>query len=223
MGTTIKLFYEAFANKKKQPALILKTSGATYSILDREDTLRKIKEVKSQFPSEWKLPNVYLLHGELSNTEINYLYNHPKVKALFSLTHGEGYGRPLQEASMVGLPIMVSGWSGHLDFLNNKETLLVPGKIEKVPQSQVWENIIIPESKWFYIDSNSAYKGFNMLFTDFKKFKKNAKSLMYTNRNKFTLKNMTRKFGEIIEKYSKGLPEQVTLNLPKLKKVKETI
>ena len=28
----IKVFYEAFANKNKQPALILKTNGATFSI-----------------------------------------------------------------------------------------------------------------------------------------------------------------------------------------------
>ena len=97
----------------------MKTSGAGYSILDKEDILDKIKSVKSQFPKDWKLPNVYLLHGDLSQTEMNYLYNHPKVKAFVSLTHGEGFGRPLLEATMTGLPIITSAWSGHLDFLNN--------------------------------------------------------------------------------------------------------
>ena len=92
IGRTIKVFYEAFANKKKQPVLILKTSGATFSIIDREDTLQKIQSVKSQFPSDWKLPEIYLLHGDLSDKEMNYLYNHPKVKILVSFTHGEGFG-----------------------------------------------------------------------------------------------------------------------------------
>jgi hypothetical protein len=46
LGGVIKIFYEAFANKKKQPSLILKTNGATYSILDREDMLKKLKNVK---------------------------------------------------------------------------------------------------------------------------------------------------------------------------------
>ena len=41
----IKIFYESFANKEKQPALILKTNGATYSIMDREECLRKINEI----------------------------------------------------------------------------------------------------------------------------------------------------------------------------------
>ena len=39
------------------------------------------------------------------------------------------------------------------------------------------------------------------------------------NRNKFTLNKMTKKLGEIMEKYLKDVPQQVGLNLPKLKKV----
>ena len=83
----IKIFYESFANKKKQPALVLKTAGATFSILDREECLRKINEIKSMFPKDWNLPNVYLLHGSLSTEEMNKLYNHPKVKCFVSLAH----------------------------------------------------------------------------------------------------------------------------------------
>ena len=63
----VKVFYESFANKKEQPALILKTNAATFSILDREDCLNKIKNIKSMFPKDWNLPNVYLLHGSLSD------------------------------------------------------------------------------------------------------------------------------------------------------------
>ena len=66
LGTTIKLFYESFANKKKQPALILKTNGATYSVMDREDCKRKINDIKNLFPEDWDLPNVYLFHGDLT-------------------------------------------------------------------------------------------------------------------------------------------------------------
>ena len=44
-----------------------------------------------------KLPNVYLLHGDLTDEEMNQLYNHPKVKAHLTFTHGEGFGRPLLE------------------------------------------------------------------------------------------------------------------------------
>ena len=223
IGTMIKTFYESFANKKKQPALILKTNGATPSILSKKQNIDNIKQIKSLFPKDWKLPNVYLLNGDMTDTEMNYLYNHPKIKAMISFTHGEGYGRPLQEATMVGLPVMASGWSGHLDFLSRDESLLVPGKMDKVPASQHWENIIIPESQWFYIDTNSAYKGYNMLFSDIQKYKKNAKSLMINNRNKFTFNKMVSEFDEIMEKWLADIPHEVELALPKLKKVKETV
>ena len=214
----IKVFYESFANKKKKPALILKTNGAGFSLMDKEECLSKIKNIKSQFPSDWKLPNVYLLHGNMDKEEMNYLYNHPKVKAMVSFTHGEGFGRPLLEASMVGLPIMTTGWSGQLDFLDGKRSILVRGNLDKVPTSQHWENIVIPESKWFNIDENSAYKFLNNMFVDISMYKRSAKDMMEKNREKFTLSKMTEKLDVIIEKYTKDLPSQVSIKLPKLKK-----
>jgi hypothetical protein len=98
LGMLIKTFLETFKNKKKQPALILKTSGATPCILDREDILSKIKQIRATV--EGKTPNIYVLHGDLSDEEMNEMYNHPKVKAHVSFTHGEGFGRPLLEASL---------------------------------------------------------------------------------------------------------------------------
>tara|TARA_R110002020_G_scaffold237576_2_gene449957 strand:- start:5936 stop:7306 length:1371 start_codon:yes stop_codon:yes gene_type:complete len=215
----VKVFYESFANKKKQPALILKTSGATTSIIDREDCLLKIKQIKSQFPTDWRLPNVYLLHGDLSAKEMNYLYNHPKVKSLVSLTHGEGFGRPMLEATMVGLPVIASAWSGQMDFLDNKKSLLLPGDLVQVPKSAIWENIIIAESKWFVGDEGSFYKSLNIIYREHMQFKRKAEDLMSENREKFTLNKMTEKFDEIIERHIKNVPQQVGLQLPKLNKV----
>ena len=51
-----------------------------------------------------------------TNEEMNEIYNHSKIKAMVSLTKGEGFGRPLLEFSLTKKPIMVSGWSGHMDF-----------------------------------------------------------------------------------------------------------
>tara|TARA_Y100000593_G_C4277636_1_gene320976 strand:- start:146 stop:1525 length:1380 start_codon:yes stop_codon:yes gene_type:complete len=219
LGKTIKVFYESFANKKKQPALILKTSGASYSIIDKEDILRKIRSVKKMFPVDWKLPPVYLLHGDLSNEEMNKLYNHPKVKAFVSLTHGEGFGRPLLEASMVGLPIITTNWSGHLDFLSDKYSILINGQLGKVPKSMVWKDIIVEESKWLNVNELEAGKAFTHAFNNHSEIKSNAKKLMNENRNKFTLNKMTEKFEEILEPITSS--EVVNLKLPKLTKVKK--
>jgi len=219
----IKLFYESFANKKKQPALILKTAGAGFSILDREECLRKINLIKSKFPSDWKLPNVYLLHGSLSDSEMNKLYNHPKVKSFISLTHGEGYGRPLQEATMVGLPVITSGWSGQLDFLSQTDSMLLGGELVKVPKSQHWKDIIIPESQWFNVNETQAYKAMNYCFENYDEVKEKALNLMKINRGTFTLDKMTEKLDEIVTPYLNKVPTQVGLQLPKLKKVKDKV
>ena len=218
----IKIFYESFANKKEQPALLLKTNGATYSIMDREDCLKKINEVKSKFPKDWNLPNVYLLHGSLSEKEMNKLYNHPKVKCFISLTHGEGFGRPLLEATMTGLPVIASAWSGHVDFLSEVDSLLLGGELVQVPQSMVWKDIIIPESQWFNVNEQQAYKAMNYCFTNYDEVKEKALNLMKVNRDKFTLNKMTEKLDKIITPFMDKVPQQVGLNLPKLKKVGKT-
>jgi glycosyltransferase involved in cell wall biosynthesis len=219
IGKLIKVFYEAFANKKKKPALILKTSGATFSIIDRESTLTKIAQIKNMFSSEYDLPNVYLLHGNLDSNELNSLYNHPKIKTMVSFTHGEGFGRPLLEATMVGLPVIASGWSGHTDFLDRDNSLLLSGKVDKVPQSAVWDKIVLEHSKWFYVNEDEAYKAFNYVFKNIFDFKRKAEKLMHFNRDNFSLSAMTAKLGEILDEHMKNIPEAVGLNLPTLKKV----
>ena len=50
--------------------------------------------------------------------------------------------------------------------------------------------------------------------------KNKAKTLMRDNREKFTHKKMTELLNKIVDKYSKNIPTQVGLNLPKLKKIK---
>ena len=219
IGKLLKIFYETFANQKKQPALILKTNGATYSIMDKEDILTKIKSIKSMFPEDVKLPNVYLLHGNFTDDDMNSIYNHPKIKAMVSLTHGEGFGRPLLEATMTGLPVIATAWSGHLDFLDVHNSILIGGVLQKVPKSVVWEDIIIPESKWFVVDEKSTKIALNHANDNRYEIKNKSKSLMYQNREKFTLNKMVEKLDEIMERHTSHLSTQVGLKLPKLKKV----
>ena len=77
IGMMIKVFFETFKNQKKQPGLILKTSGATFSVMDREEILDKIRVIKQDVPG--KLPPIYLIHGDLTDEQMNQMYNHPKV------------------------------------------------------------------------------------------------------------------------------------------------
>ena len=171
------------------------------------------------FPKDWNLPNVYLLHGSFSTEEMNKLYNHLKVKAFVSLTHGEGFGRPMLEASMVGLPVIASAWSGQMDFLSQENSMLLGGELVNVPKSQHWKDIIVSESQWFNVNETQTYKAMNYCFEQYDEVKEKAMNLMKINRDKFTLNKMTEKLDEIITPHVDKVPTQVGIKLPKLKKV----
>jgi hypothetical protein len=222
-GMLVKTFLETFKDKKKQPALILKTSGATPSILDREDILNKIVQIKNTV--DGRLPNIYVLHGELEDEEMNGLYNHPKVKSHVSFTHGEGFGRPLLEASLSEKPLIAPNWSGHVDFLSSSNAILLPGSLNDVKPESLMKGMHVEGTQWFTVNYNYAAKMLKDVFGNYSKYTIKAKKLAIVNQTKFSLDAMTTKFEEILNKYLPNFedqPQQVQLNLPKLKKVSKT-
>jgi glycosyltransferase involved in cell wall biosynthesis len=222
VGLLVRVFLETFKQSKTTPpALILKTSGGNFSILDKKEILKKISDIRGtvQLEEGQTLPNVYVLHGELTDAEMNSLYNHPKVKAHVSLTKGEGFGRPLLEASISGKPIVASGWSGHMDFLNAEDAVLVGGELKQIHQSSVWENILIPESSWFRPDIQQAANALAAVFMDYDTFHKKAKKLGKENFKKFSYKSIQQRTWELLDKYVPEFPKQVPIKLPTLKKI----
>jgi len=218
VGMLIKVFAEAFKNKSglNKPALILKTSGATFSIMDRDDIMNKISNILAPYGD--RAPNVYLLHGDMAEDEINSLYNHPRVKAMVSLTKGEGYGRPLAEFATSEKPVITTNWSGHTDFLKEQYSILLPGKLMDVHQSAV-DNHILKEGKWFTVDYSQAAKAMHDVFTNYDRYKPGAKKQgLHINEN-FNINAMSDKLVEMVESGAASIPAPVALKLPKLKKV----
>ena len=216
-GMMVKVFCETFKNMKKQPALIMKTSSASFSVIDRENMLNKINEIKSQVNG--KCPNVYLVHGDFTDEEMNGLYNHPKVKAHVSFTHGEGFGRPLLEASLSGKPVIAPNWSGPADFLDSKYSVLLEGNLTKVQAGSFPKEFFVEGSEWFTVNYRKASQTFRKVYRSYKKYTANAKRLANQNNKKFSLDAMTVELGKILDKYVSDFPQQVSLQLPKLKKV----
>lgn len=223
VGLLVKVFLETFKQVKDvpAPALILKTSGGNFSILDKQEILRKIRSIQQtvQLTGGQKLPNVYVLHGELTDAEMNSLYNHPKVKAHVSMTKGEGFGRPLLEASISGKPIIASGWSGHMDFLNADEAVLIGGELRQIHPSSVWDGVLIKESSWFSPDVQQCANAMAAVFMDYETFRKKAHKLSKENFKKFSYQTIQKRTWELLDKYVPEFPKQVPLVLPKLKKI----
>jgi hypothetical protein len=223
VGLLISSFLHTFKNKPIKPALVLKTSSATNCIMDREEILFKIDSIRKTIDSE-DLPNIYLLHGDLDDSDINLLYNHPKIKAMVSLTKGEGFGRPLLEFTLSKKIVAASDWSGHKDFLNPEHTYLIPGRITQVHPSAVVPNMILAESGWFTPDELSISKMWNELYTNYKKYEVPGKKQGHLTKTEFTFDKMTELLGKIIEeRFAKPkvlkLPELKKIELPKLKKI----
>ena len=217
VGMLIKTFCTVFKDlpKKQQPGLILKTSQAGFSVMEREGISKKIKEVTNQFGE--KCPPIHLVFGDLSESELNSLYNDKKVKALLMFTKGEGYGRPLAEFATTGKPILVSDWSGHKDFLPKENTVFLEGELKNVHESAA-NKFLLKEAKWFAVDYSKAAAKIFDVYKNYNNYSKKSEGLKTNIQKNFTLEKMSSKLGEILDKYVK-VQKKVELKLPEIKKL----
>jgi glycosyltransferase involved in cell wall biosynthesis len=217
VGYMIKAFLEVFKGKTNAPALIMKTNSATTSIMDRNSMLEKIEAVRKTVKG--RVPNIYLLHGDLEDEDINDLYNHSKVKAMVSFTKGEGFGRPLLEFSVVEKPVIASGWSGHIDFLDKEAAILVGGELKNIHASAVVPNMLIAESQWFAPNDGQAGYALKEVFENYKKYLPLAKKQANISKTKFSLDKMTERLSQILDEKTQPVPKFIPLTLPKLNKL----
>ena len=217
VGLLIKAFFETFKNKINAPALILKTSQVGSSYMDREEILKKIKQIRKTVNSK-NLPNVYLLHGDFTDEEMNELYNHPKVKAMVSLTKGEGFGRPLLEFTLAKKPLITTGWSGQMDFLNPEFSNLIGGQLTNVHPSAA-NQWLLAESQWISPDHGQIGYYLKDVFENYKNYTDKAKRQAFKSKNEFSWNKMKEKVDNLFTNYIPEFPKQVEIKLPQLKKV----
>jgi len=215
IGMAIKTFATVFQYlpKDKQPALLLKTSHAGFSVIDREETRRKIDEVLKTYGH--KCPPIYLIHGDLEETDMSNLYHHPKVKAMISFTKGEGYGRPMAEFTLTGKPIIASGWSGQMDFLPTEHAVLLEGTLTQIDESAA-DQFIIKEAQWFTVNYSNAANKIYDVFNKYNEYLKKSAGLRENTLNNFTLEKMHERFTQILDTYVKKSPQLIPFNMPKV-------
>ena len=215
VGMLIKSFVETFKDVEDKPALVLKTSSATFSVRERENFRKRIETIVGDIKNP---PSIYLLFGELTNDEMNRLYNHSKIKSMVSITKGEGFGRPLLEFTMTGKPVIASNWSGHKDFLPMDKAVMVGGKLTDVDDSAV-DNFILKGSKWFTANYNEFSSVLKLVKEDYNTFLEKSEQLRKENSEKFSMDNMRETFKNLLIPFT-SIPKQTKLTLPKLTKVK---
>jgi glycosyltransferase involved in cell wall biosynthesis len=143
---TLKWTLDAFKDDK-DVGIILKTNFGKGTKIDREFTQNFLKKfIQENRKSDF--PKIHLLHGNLSSEEVASLYRHPSIKALINLTRGEGYGLPLLEATVSGLPVITTNWSGHLDFLKYGKFVGIDYTLVDIPATRIDDRIFVKGTKW---------------------------------------------------------------------------
>ena len=222
IGMAIKTFATVFQYlpKDKRPGLIVKTSHAGFSVIDREGTREKLEGVLK--PLGDKCPSVYLVHGDMEETDMSNLYHHPKVKAMISFAKGEGYGRPMAEFTLTGKPIIASGWSGQLDFLPPEHSVLLEGSLTPVHESAA-DQFCMKEAQWFSVNYSNAANKLYDVYNNYNTYSKQSEGLKTNTLNNFTLDSMNDRFAQMLEHYVKTQPKLVPFNIPKVNSSKMQI
>jgi glycosyltransferase involved in cell wall biosynthesis len=221
VATMIKTFLETFKGNKKlkgpKPALLLKVNKVDYSLLDKEEILKDIRKIRNEFNHKEDLPNIYILHGEFTNEELNKINNDPKIKAFISFTKGEGFGRPLLEQAITGKPVIATNWSGHVDFIKPEYNLLIGGELKNIhpSASNQW---LLKEAQWFNINTEIASKAMKDLYKNYKKYiEQSRKQTKFLSEN-FSKDKMTETLKNYLDKINPVVNVLPTLELPKLKR-----
>jgi len=198
LDSTVRTFVEEF-REDENVGLILKTSSARSSIMDRIRTKQQIELfLKNLGPRKCK---IYLIHGDLTTAQIHSLYVHPKIKAYYTTTHGEGYGLPIFEAAYSELPVIATDWSAHLDFLsakhknkNKKLFARIDCELKQVQAAAIWKDLITEESRWAFVKEASAKTQLRKVYSNYGMYKSWAKTLkqniMETHKKKDILAKM---------------------------------
>ena len=210
LHNTIKWFVEE--NFDQEVGLVVKTSLKNNSVVDRTYAESIISQAIPN--SSDRKCKIYLLHGDMTEGEVHSLYRHPKIKALISLTHGEGFGLPLFEAAYSGLPVIAPGWSGQCDFLytpfgskakkkkNKKKAQFaaVEFTLGPVPDGAIWPGVIEKETMWCYPSEGSFKMRLRQVRKNYNKYLEKAAILKKWVSKEFESEKMHEKLHKSIYK-----------------------
>lgn len=211
IGNLVKNFCETFKSKIDRPALIIKTNKGNYTKIDYYECLNELNAIKDKYCPK-NSPNIFLLHGEFTDEQMVQLYNHNKVKAFISLTHGEGFNRvPAEFACATNKPLILPNYSGHLDYIDENVAYLIGGTLVDVNSSAFVENTIVAGSKWFEPNYDSSSKLMKQIFQNYSKTLDDGKRQGRKIREEFSLNKMDEKLKQIFDEY---VPKIMEIKLP---------
>ena len=213
--TTLKVFLETFKDRKDKPGLIIKTNAGCYSYADQEYVIKRINEVKASVQGD--LPNIYLIHGQLTDDELVGLYQSDKVKAMIAVS-AEGWGRtPLEFSCATSKPMIVPPYGGMTDYINREYNLIVGGSMQPIHKS-TYNPFFVEGAQIFYPDIPQFSGAMMEMYINYKNYEEGGKRQGHYSRTNFSLEVMKTKLDEILKEVVPVFSRPVPIVLPKLKK-----
>lgn len=185
---TIKWILEEFEGNS-DVGIVLKTSSGRGTKIDKQVTSKIIKQVVNEV-RKGPYPKIHLMHGSMTNSEVASIYKHPKIKALVSLTRGEGYGLPILEAAASDMPVVATNWSGHLDFMRYGKFIAVDYRMQTIDHTRVDNSIFMENARWAEPLETDAKRRLRKLYESYQVPKGWAKQLGSTLRNKLSFESV---------------------------------
>jgi hypothetical protein len=156
IANVIKLYIESVKGvTHEKVGLILKTSMGKSNEIEKDTIRNTIRYIMEGSGVAIEQIDIRVIHGDMTDSEIVALYSHKSIKAMISLSHGEGWCRPLAEFGLTGKPIIAPNWGGQCEYLDVDNSFLVDGDLSDVARESV--NVhIIEGSRWWYPKRDSA-------------------------------------------------------------------
>ena len=124
----------------------------------------------------------------------------------------------MAEFAITGKPLVVSNYSGYLDFLRPQYNKFIPGALTQVHPSAVVDKIVLKESSWFTVDPQQAFQSLRDMHDNYATYAKASLGQTSYMQNNFSFDKMKEKLSGYLQTNA-IVPELKTINLPQLKKI----
>lgn len=163
---TVRALLEEFT-PEDDVGVVIKTNSSRNTKIDRAVTQKCIEDVVNSTRSKLKRDTIPILyvHGNMTNEEMNNVYRDERIKAYVNLTSGEGFGLPIMEAALAGLPVIATDWSAHTEYLGDRFSK-VSYRLKHIPSEKVDGRIFVAGSSWAKPDMTDFAKKARALVSD---------------------------------------------------------
>lgn len=195
---TVKWLCETFKDNP-DVGIVVKTNHGRNSEIDRNFVTSMMTKLMKEVRKDNKNPPLHLIHGELSDSEIQSLVTHESMKAMVNLTHGEGFGLPMLEAAACGLPIIATNWSAHTEFLNLGKWVQIDYQLGQIHQSRVDDHIFVKNARWAFPSEENFKKRIKKFYNSSSIPKEWAKDLKEKIIKEYSFENVSKKYDTVFK------------------------